>query len=280
MANSPSKYFQHYDWGPRQRLAEDLVIQAIKQNGINLKYIPRENVERDHLFGDDPYTKFENAVEFEAWVKSVDSFEGQGDILTKIGFMISDQVVFTIARRRWQQIRSEKLINEHGYLFQQEGTNLSVHSESSGYLLEDGNANGYTITFDKPRPGDLIWFPMVGKIFEITHVEHETLFYQFGKLLTYDLRCELFKYSNEQFETGDANIDAIEDRYTIDMGEDEYLNEDGEALLGEDGDNLIQETYRVEDGDRTANNELLQYSANSSLINFGEKSPLVKRNEW
>jgi len=39
-------------------------------------------------------------------------------------------------------------------------------------------------------------------------VEHESVFYQSGALQVYDLKCELFEYSNERFETGSSDIDA------------------------------------------------------------------------
>ena len=47
------------------------------------------------------------------------------------------------------------------------------------------------------------------------HVEHESVFYQSGALQVYDLKCELFEYSNERFTTGISEIDdAYEDNYT------------------------------------------------------------------
>jgi hypothetical protein len=46
------------------------------------------------------------------------------------------------------------------------------------------------------------------KFFEITFVEHESVFYQTGALQVYDLKCELFEYSNERFQTGISVIDS------------------------------------------------------------------------
>jgi hypothetical protein len=43
------------------------------------------------------------------------------------------------------------------------------------------------------------------------HVEHESVFYQSGALQVFDLKCELFEYSNERFETGVVEIDEFFD---------------------------------------------------------------------
>lgn len=276
---SPFKYINNFNYAPRQRLLENMSIEAIKKNGFVLKYIPRDGVDRDDLYGEDPYNRFDLAIEIEAYIKNIDSFSGQGDILTRIGFIVNDQITFTIARRRFDEVREELLISENDYVYQQEHVNLSAPYESDGFLLEDGNKEGYSIDFDRPRAGDLIYFAMVDKIFEITHVEHESMFYQFGKLMTWDLQCELFKYSSDEFDTAHPEIDIVEDLYNLDMNREVYLHEDGEPIQIDGGGYLTLETYRIEDFDTTANNELLQDKA-EDLINFGEKSPLIQTNKW
>ena len=56
-------------------------------------------------------------------------------------------------------------------------------------------------------------------MFEIKFVEHENPFYQVGKLFVFKLRCELFEYSGEDFDTGVDSIDIVEDQqaYSIEM---------------------------------------------------------------
>ena len=44
-------------------------------------------------------------------------------------------------------------------------------------------------------------------MFKVMFVEHESVFYQHGALQVYDLRCELFEYSGERFQTGRYEID-------------------------------------------------------------------------
>ena len=61
-----------------------------------------------------------------------------------------------------------------------------------------------------PKEGDLVYFPLTKKLFEIQFVDYESVFYQTGALQTYDLQCELFEYSDEDLDTGIASIDKIE----------------------------------------------------------------------
>ena len=63
-----------------------------------------------------------------------------------------------------------------------------------------------------PKEGDLIYVPVMKKLFEIKFVEEELLFFSLGKRnpYIYELRCELFRYSSESLTTGVEEIDAIE----------------------------------------------------------------------
>ena len=60
--------------------------------------------------------------------------------------------------------------------------------------------------------GDLIYLPLSGSMFEIKFVEHEDPFYQINKLFVFKMRCELFEYANEDFDTDVLDIDQIEDQ--------------------------------------------------------------------
>jgi len=60
----------------------------------------------------------------------------------------------------------------------------------------------------RPREGDLIYFPLGRRFFEIKFVEHEQPFYQLGKGYTYELQCELFEYEDEIVDTSIDEIDS------------------------------------------------------------------------
>ena len=160
-----------------QGLIQDLVDEQIKIFGKDVKYIPRTLVDRDSLFNEDAMSTFDSAHEIEAYVANVDGFTGDGDLFSKFGVRISDQATFIISRRRFTQ------------------------------AVDD---NATLIVEGRPNEGDLIYFPLAKKIFEIKFVEHEAPFYQLNNLYVWELRCELFEYSDEDFETGDTTIDAIE----------------------------------------------------------------------
>ena len=59
----------------------------------------------------------------------------------------------------------------------------------------------------RPREGDLVFFPLGQRLFEIKFVEHEEPFYQLGSNYVYKLKCELFEYEDEVIDT---SIDAID----------------------------------------------------------------------
>ena len=117
---------------------------------------------------------FDETWDFEVYVKSIDGFEGEGDFLSRFGLEIRDQATFTVAHRTF-----ERFVTRH------------------------------VKTRNRPYEGDLIYFPLNEKMFKITHVEHESVFYQTGALQVYDLKTELFEYSGERFLTGRDNIDNL-----------------------------------------------------------------------
>ena len=276
-----NKYFNNFAYAREQDLVEDLTIEAIKIYGHNVKYLPKTISGIDHLFGEDKLLKYETAADVEMYVKNVEGFEGEGEFMSKFGVQLNDQLTLTVARKRFDQIRTEKLQTEVGYNYVQESANtdapsrqfLTGNSHTESIILETGTTgvNNYSIITERPQEGDLVFFPLVNKIFEIKFVEHEDIFYQTGRLQSYDLRCELFKYSSEQIRTGNTDIDSIETAGTLDTLLYELLLENGDNLLEEDGDSLIQE-YQLFTQDAGANNSFFQ-SEGESIIDFSERNP-------
>ena len=170
-------YFSNFENSMEQNLIEDLIIESIRIYGVDVWYIPRTLEGTDDLLNEDDMPVFKNAFMLEMYIKNVDGFEGEGDFLSKFGLQIRDSMTLTVAMRTFNTEVGEPL---------------------------------YEV---RPKEGDLIYFPLNKKIFEIMHVEHEAIFYQLGQLQTYDLRCELFEYSNERFETGWSHIDEVFEDY-------------------------------------------------------------------
>lgn len=156
-----------------QTLIEDLVIESIKIYGMDAWYISRTLTGKDDILNEDDISRFNSAHMAEMYVKSVDGFEGEGDFLSKFGLEIRDSITMTIARRTYE-------------------SEISLHNDTV-----------------RPLEGDLIYLPLNNKIFQIQHVEHESIFYQMGSLQMYDLRAELFEFSGERFDTGQPFIDNL-----------------------------------------------------------------------
>jgi len=159
-----------------QNLIEDLVIESIKIHGYDMLYLPRTLVKEDELFGEDVLSKFTAAVPVEMYIENVDGFEGESDFISKFGLEIRDTVTFSVSKKRF----------EH----------------------EIGTVSSTKIT--RPMEGDIVYFPLTKGMFEIKFVEHEDPFYQSGKRYVYKLNCELFQYSQEDFDTGDTGIDKTD----------------------------------------------------------------------
>jgi len=275
-----NQYFNHFGQSNEQSLVENLILESIKVYGHEVHYLPRTIVNEDLLYGEDVLSTFNNAASVEMYVKNVDGFEGEGTFLSKFGLEIRDQITFTVARKRFDQIRTEKLMTEVGYNLLLETADdgpsrqflTSSNYETSALELEDGNGDNYSISDNRPQEGALIYFPLVDKIFEIKFVEHEDIFYQTGRLQTYDLICELFEYSSERINTGNTSLDIFEDDYSHDITDDQVLLESGDALLTEDGGYIILEV-KLQETDAAANNETFDSNKNE-IIDFSERKPI------
>ena len=161
-----------------QDLIDDLSIEVIKINGFDMVYLPRTLVREDELFGEDRSpSRFSTGREIEMLVESVDGFEGDGEVFSRFGLEIKDNVSLLVARKRF-----EKEFADLGFL--------------------------------SPREGDLLYFPISGGIFEIDYVERENPFYQLNKISTYKITCSLFRFTGEDFQTGWNAIDGVTSDHT------------------------------------------------------------------
>ena len=101
-------YFNHYGTDtPDQKLVENIVIESIKSFGIDVHYMPRTEVNTDSIYGEDRISKFEDARMVEVYIKSIDGFEGDGAFVSNFGLEVRDQITFTVARRRFQELNFE-----------------------------------------------------------------------------------------------------------------------------------------------------------------------------
>ena len=166
-----------------QNLVQSLVNEQLKIYGIEVTYIPRKFVNRSTVFQEIEASKFDDNFQLEAYVNTWDGYSGAGDVLTKFGMSLRDELQLVISRERFEDFISPFLSQED--------------------VSEVGEA------VMRPREGDLVFFPLGGRLFEIKFVEHEVPFYQLGHTYVYELQCELFEYNDETIDTG---IDAIDSK--------------------------------------------------------------------
>ena len=174
---SNSARFRAIGSAQEQKTIENLIVETIEIYGQDIYYVPRTIVNKDTVFGEDSDTKFESAKAIRAYVNNVEGWEGQGELLSKFGVRIEDKTTFIFSREKFKE-----------------------HVDDSVTLNVEG----------RPNDGDLIYFPTTKHLFEIQFVEAEKPFYQLGKGYVWECQCELFEYSDEDLDTGIAEIDAIE----------------------------------------------------------------------
>ncbi len=264
----------YFDTGtrPEQNLYEDLIIEQLSIYGQEVFYIPRTLVKEDELFGEDTLSKFDDSYLIEMYFENVEGFEGEGDLMSKFGLQIDDQGSFVVSRRRFEQLVSHD-------------SNLIVKT--------------------RPNEGDLIYFPKVSKMFEISFVEDEDPFFQVHNVPSFKLKVKTFEYSGEDLDTGIAAIDAIETDNSMDMlnfqftmeqsgtfnqgisledgsgnieqedNTDNIIGENetgGEGLLLENGDYIIQEAFVVDTIDENAMNDFFE-KEDDDILDFSESNP-------
>lgn len=224
-----STYFNNFMSSREQQLLEDLIIESIKIYGEDLLYMSRNIISNDPLYTEDDQSSYTKAYPIEMYIKSVDGFEGDGVFLSKFGLEIRDQVTFTVAKR----------------IFEEEITNDN----------------------EQPRPneGDLIYFPLNRKVFQIKYVNYKPFFYQLGTLQTYDLVCELFEYSSEIFSTGYADIDILQTNYSINVLDYSLMTENGLVITAEDGTYIVSENYNIGGINSGSDNDFIQGSATTGV---------------
>ena len=160
-----------------QRLIQNLINEQLQIYGVEVTYIPRKFVNKQSIIEEVQSSKFDDNFLIEAYVNTYEGYSGAGDIMTKFGVSLRDEITLTISKERFEDFIAPFL-----------------------------NDDEYELA-TRPREGDLIFFPLGTRLFEVKFVEHEQPFYQLGKNYVYQLQCELFEYEDEVIDTGVDEID-------------------------------------------------------------------------
>lgn len=236
MARNP--YFNNFNSPGQQRLIDNLVIESIKIFGHDIFYIPRSLMNKDDIYGEDTVSEYNNHYEIPMYIKSFDNYQGDGQFLSKFMPEIRDQMVFSIAQRTFAE----------------------------DVAIPEG--------IDRPQEGDLIYSKMLKRLFIVMYVDNKALFYQMGSLQLYDLTCEVFEYSNEKINTGIAEIDNIEAKYSFDEEEQGLLTNDDYELVDNKGFGFIISQWDYDDQllDVFADNEEFMDEA-EDFVDWDERDP-------
>jgi hypothetical protein len=253
-----SVYFNNFSPAStnEQRLMEDNIVESIKIMGHDCWYVPREGFnEVDSLYGENPQSKFERAYNIEMYLANVEGYEGDGDFFSKFGVEIRDTSNFIVSRKSFERYVPSNIAT-------------------------------------RPREGDLVFVPALQKLFEIKFIEEELMFFSLGnrKPYIYEMRCELFRYSQESINTGVDDIDHVEHTlaYAIEI---DVINGTGNYHIEErvyQGANLAYSTASadVKDWDRTTKKLTLMnvkgsFSANANVIGVSSNTrySLVTKDE-
>ena len=237
-----------------KKLYEDLIIEGLKIYGHDVYYLPRTLVNRDLILGEDTLSKFDDSYLIEMYVETTEGLAGEQELINKFGLEIREETTFMLSKRRW--------------------TN-AVDSEHT--MIVEG----------RPNEGDIIYYPLLNKFFEISFVEDQEPFFQLGNLPVYKLRARTWEYSSERLNTGVTDIDSAEDAFSLDQLAHQFTLEDGSGALQLENDSvdgtknyLINEEYNIQTQSPYADNLDLDAQAgfntadtSDDILDFTERNP-------
>jgi len=221
-------------------------------------------------------------------------YAGEKELMSKFGLQNLSEITFVVSKSRFQELTKQFTIEDDtdgtgGSILLESAsidtsTNYASFEGSDFYILNETDSTDS----DRPLEGDLVFHPILKKLFEVNFVDHDEPFNQLDGNPVYKLQCRTFDYSLEALDTGVTAIDAIEDALSIDTllyqftleqssavnesirihdtaatrgllkdetDNDNIIGEDdstsvGENLLLETGEWLLQEDYIIGEGGR------------------------------
>jgi hypothetical protein len=254
-------------------LYSDLIKEAIQIYGHDVYYMDRTIVAEDNILGEDSLSKYRTQHPIEMYMEDGDGgFAGERELINQFGLQNLSEATFVVNKERFQELDRQVQIEDgtdtsSGGSILLEAGSISQSSNSSVLTTVTGDNNFYILQdtaatdSDRPQEGDVIYHPVLDKMFQINFVDHDEPFYQLDNNPVYKMRCRLYDYSSEIIDTGISDIDAIETEqsqsaliYQITLEQSSAVNEDirleygtdddvasGLLLEETDGDNIIGE---------------------------------------
>ena len=300
-----------------RNLYSDLIKEAIQIYGHDVYYMDRTLVAEDTVWGEDSLSKYRTQHPIEMYMEDGDGgFAGEKELMNQFGLQNLSEATFVVNKSRFQELDRQMQIEDgtdtssggsiqlevgstdqsllsstlstatQSFIFDESGEKVVLEDDNTGRILSEESGNNFYIIqdtaatdSDRPQEGDVIYHPVLDKMFQINFVDHDEPFYQLDNNPVYKMRCRLYDYSSEIIDTGISDIDAIESEQTQDaliyqftleqssaVTEDirlEYGTDDDVAsglLLEEtDGDNILGESDSTSVGESI----LLEQAADS-----------------
>ena len=130
-----------------QSLVQDLINEQLRMYGVEVHYLPRQYITQNTILREVIESKFDNAYPIEAYVNNYDGYGDNTQLLSKFGIQATNELTVTISKERFELYVSPLIKNI---------PNIKLST--------------------RPKEGDLIWFPLGDRLFEIKFVEHEKPF--------------------------------------------------------------------------------------------------------
>ena len=292
-------------------LYQNLIKEAVQIYGHDVYYINRDTVALDNVLGEDSLSKFTKQTPIEMYIEDAEGFGGDKEIITQFGLENRNEITFVVSKERFQEMDSQIVIEsgtdttgggillETGSIDQSENSSelTSIQGDNNFYVLQDTASTDA----DRPQEGDLVYHPVLARMFEINFVDHDEPFYQLDNNPVYKLRCKQFEYSSEVIDTGITTIDAIEGdsldslQFQLTLEQATAYNENiqlefptqfsAELLLEEtDGDNIIGEDDTTSAGEsiileNAADSGNAQYLLQEDYIVGDQSTDTTNQNE-
>ena len=160
---------------PQADMLAQMVIDSIQAKGVDMLYLPREVGDNtDHLLGETPSQSFPKTYCVEMYISEHIGHDGAQDLMSKFGMEFADTAVFQVSVLRFKDV-----------------------------LRPAG--------IDRPREGDLVYYPQADSVFEVKKVMQDEYFKQLGYNITYRLRCSLYRPSHEAMPDDDIGAFSVGD---------------------------------------------------------------------
>jgi hypothetical protein len=224
-------------------LYQNLLKEAIQIYGHDVYYVNRTTVAVDNILGEDALSKFTRQHPIEMYVEDAEGFGGDKEIITQFGLENRNEITFVVSKERFQEMDSQitledgtdttggSILLEAGSISQSSNSSILTTLEGDNFYILQDTA---TTDADRPLEGDLVYHPILAKMFEINFVDHDEPFYQLDNNPVYKLRCKQYEYSSEDISTGISTIDAIQTDLGTDTREYQFTLEQattvGDAL--------------------------------------------------